>query len=372
MAYLSVPYAILPSIQQTDVDLDDDGNTSSIHRSILSVFKNKRYEWNNMFKNLAGAWCIGSSHGWLVLLDTKATPLLLNPSSSTCIHLPPFPPAFLHPVTQSYFIQYLRKIFIVKAALMHSSSPRNCILAIIYGCHCKLALCKSSTWVKLSDAKRYYYDIVFKNNYLYALAEDGSIEGWDVSQLVPRKILEVRPTMEIDEKEDREFPKELFSMQLYLVMSGEEILLVKRYIGNFVNEDGVAVDEGCLLSSEDTHPLLCPYRTKHFSVYKLDYIKINWEKMKSLKGRILFLGANESVSIPVQALHGCEANSIYFSDDRWDEMNLDYSYGGHDWGVFNLQDGSVKLPIPYEDKINPPPVWVIPSPESIDDSSISS
>ncbi|KAK7258208.1 hypothetical protein RIF29_32732 [Crotalaria pallida] len=361
----SLPYAILPSLQQSgsdDLD-DDDGNKLTMHRSVFSVFENKHHEWKNMFKNLAGAWCVGSSRGWLVLLDINAKPLLLNPSSGTCIHFPPFPPAFFYPVPETYFAKELRKNFVVKVVLNSSppSNNNNCILAMIYGHHGKLAFCcKSSKWVALSNAMKNYYDIVFNDNHLFALAQDGSIERWDVSQETPSKIWYVKPSMEIDEQEEREFSRNLFSSQIYMVISEGEILLVKRYIGNFVKDDGVVVYEGYQSSPKDTTPLICPYRTKHFNVYKL-FDGTKWKKVTSLKDRVLFLGANESISMPIQALPTFEANSIYFSDDRWDEMNLDYSYGGHDWGVFNLQDGNIKLLLPYTNMIKPPPIWVVPT-----------
>jgi hypothetical protein len=59
----------------------------------------------------------------------------------------------------------------------------------------------------------------------------------------------------------------------------------------------------------------------------------------------------------VAANTGCGENLIYFSDDRWEEMNFDYSYGGHDWGVFNLQYSSVsvKLLALYANKMDRPP-----------------
>ncbi|KAL4371945.1 hypothetical protein HN51_016992 [Arachis hypogaea] len=111
---LSVPYLLLP--------------------------KNRRYEWKNILNGShVGAWCVGSSHGWIILLDQNGILLLLNPSSSTTINLPPLPLSFLHPVTYSYFAEYLRKIFIVKAILMFFSSSSSYTLAIIYGFDCKIA-----------------------------------------------------------------------------------------------------------------------------------------------------------------------------------------------------------------------------------------
>ncbi|XP_027368777.1 F-box protein At2g26160-like [Abrus precatorius] len=248
-----------------------------------------------------------------------------------------------------------------------SASHSEYLLVIIYSCQGKIAFCKSATWVELFGATRSYCDIVFKNNYLYALAQDRSVEGWDICQHVPRKILDVKPTMEIDEELETEFSRDLYSIKSYLVKSEGEMLLVIRYIGNFVNDDGAAVDEGYLLSSMDIHPLLCPYQTKHFSVYKFDFRKIKWEKVRSLPDQVLCLGANESMSISVRAFSGCQPNSIYFTDDRWFEMNLDYLYGGHYWACFNLLDRTFNHFSPSAYKLDPPPIWVIPTPDSYHD-----
>ena len=58
----------------------------------------------------------------------------------------------------------------------------------------------------------------------------------------------------------------------------------------------------------------------------------------------------------------CIPDSIYFTDDRWDEMDVDDSYGGHDIGFFNLVDHSIK---PYYHlnlaRIDPPPFWITPN-----------
>ncbi|MED6106666.1 hypothetical protein PIB30_006290 [Stylosanthes scabra] len=155
--FLSVPYALLPSIKQPDdIDDDDDDDPSTVNRSILNLSENKRYEWKNMLRGHVGAWCVGSSHGWIVLLDQNGIPILWHPSSSTSINLPPLPHAFLQPFPYSYFAEHLRKSFIAKAILMCSSSPSSYILAIIFGTDQKIAYCKSATWVKLPDEKQSY------------------------------------------------------------------------------------------------------------------------------------------------------------------------------------------------------------------------
>ena len=55
--------------------------------------------------------------------------------------------------------------------------------------------------------------------------------------------------------------------------TSSDFLIIQGTIGNFVNEEGDVVDESYLLSSSDTQPLVCPYHTKLFCVYKLDFSK---------------------------------------------------------------------------------------------------
>ncbi|XLU62206.1 hypothetical protein S245_021415 [Arachis hypogaea] len=305
---LSVPYLLLPSIHQTHL-IDDDNDLITVDRSIFNLLENRRYERKNILNGShVGAWCVGSSHGWIILLDQNGILLLLNPSSSTTIILPPLLLSFLHPVTYSYFVEYLRKIFIVKVILMFCSSSSSYTLAIIYGSDCKIAYCNSTTWVEISHDKQSYCDIVLKNNYLFALTQDGFIEVWDVCGQIPERLLTLlTPTVEPSDEEDKPYFGDKFSTKLYLVVSEEEILLVTRFIGNFVNDDGLVVEED-LLSYENIQPLIYPYRTKYFIVYKLDIRYNKWEKMNSLDDKILFLGANESVSMNAQACLGGEAN----------------------------------------------------------------
>ncbi|GAU36669.1 hypothetical protein TSUD_15820 [Trifolium subterraneum] len=363
MASLStVPYAILPSLFQ-ETHLDEEDNTSEVHRSIFILFENKRYELSNLFKAHPGAWCVGSSQNFLVFLDNNGCPLLLNPSSNICFNLPHFPNSLIRRASvpsYSYYVEQLRKFFVAKAALMCSPSPSQYTLAIIYGSYplCKIAFSSNrrASWVELFDANRCYCDIVFHNNNLYALTGDCSIEGWDFRQQVPRKILYADyPIMEKDKEEETKFPIDKFSSRLYLVISKGDFFLIERFIGNFVNAYGEVVYEGSNLSYEGNE--VCPYRTKHFSVYKL--VKTRWEKIKSLDGGVIFVGVNESKFVAKNS--GYEGNLIYFSDDRWEEMNLDDSYGGHDWGVFNLEDSSIKFLAPYANKMDPPPIWMVPN-----------
>ncbi|RYR54929.1 hypothetical protein Ahy_A06g030190 [Arachis hypogaea] len=71
---------------------------------------------------------------------------------------------------------------------MFCSSSSSCTLAIIYGSDCKIAYCNSTTWVEITHDKQSYCDIVFSNNYLFALTQDGFIEVWDVCRQIPERL----------------------------------------------------------------------------------------------------------------------------------------------------------------------------------------
>ncbi|XP_041023182.1 putative F-box protein At1g65770 [Juglans microcarpa x Juglans regia] len=129
------------------------------------------------------------------------------------------------------------------------------------------------------------------------------------------------------------FPRNKFFTQSYLVESLGGLLLVDRIVGYFVNSEGIAVDEYDLLIHEDTQPLVCPYRTKLFNVYELDHKQETWKKVESLGDRVIFVGGNYSMSLSIHDLEGCESNTIYFSDDNWNQVDEDYMYGGHDFGM---------------------------------------
>ena len=90
-----------------------------------------------------------------------------------------------------------------------------------------------------------------------------------------------------------------------MVESCGDLLLVVRYIGEFVDWNGTLVREEDRLTEHCTHPKVCPYRTCLFHVYKLDFNEIKWVEMESLGDRALFLSGNQSVSVSAQFFLNC-------------------------------------------------------------------
>ncbi|KAK0608298.1 hypothetical protein LWI29_028482 [Acer saccharum] len=337
--------------------------------------------------------CIGSSHGWMIFLDHKAShPFLVNPFilQQVKIQLPCLNSLLgilkieknieLGEYVIKYYNQaknldsyttHLRQSVLHKSVL--SSDPclgvNNLGVVVIYGRARKLGYCNygDSSWRGLEDGKFMpYSDIICSNNNkLYALGENACVEAWDLldGKCVPTKKMEIElclPTKSAKMFSDSRY---FYVSRLYLVEKLGDLLLVVRYIGEFVNGENKVVHEYDLMTDEDPHPLVCPYKTLLFHVYKLDFDERRWIEVESLGDSAMFLGGSHSVSVCSAVDSGYKKNSIYFTDDYWERMEEDYLYGGHDMGVFSLEDQSVE-PI-YQSggdmKIQPPPCWVAPS-----------
>ena len=53
--------------------------------------------------------------------------------------------------------------------------------------------------------------------------------------------------------------------------------------------------------------------------------------MEFLKDQVVFLGGNQSLSLSTHDFSECKSNSIYFMDNWWSEMDMDYLFGGHNF-----------------------------------------
>lgn len=344
------PWLMLPNGQEDD-------HTS---RCFLNLAENKVYKFENAFEfeGLGNdPWCVGSSHGWLVILDDEANPLVFNPFSRVQIELPLFPNEF-NPI----MIQFLRKKLITKAVLLADPSRcKNFVVVVIYGFLSRLAFCKhgDTTWTNLSDAAdQVYRDIICHNNQLYALDDNLSVKVWDFQGPSLNEIMTIPPlTLLKDVDSTRKFSRDIcVSTQIYLVKTSSELLFIERFIRKSFRELG---------TEDGTQTVVCSYGTKMFYVFKLNLREQRWEKVESLNDQVLFLGGNQSISFSaLDVFNRCKPNSIYFTDDKWnDEYDTEFSYGGHDVGLFNLDDQSITHFFDSDlEKIDPPPFWITPNP----------
>ncbi|GMY26942.1 putative F-box protein At4g22660 [Fagus crenata] len=159
------PWLMLPS--------DQEHNFTTCR--FFNLAENKIYKMKNVFEGLGyDVWCVGSSHGWLVILDDEANPHLFNPFSRVQIQLPLFTDELAN-------VNNLRKSFITKAILLADPSRSNDFVVVMiydYDFASRLAFYKQGdkTWTKLVGANQDYCDIICHDNQLYALADNRSVE----------------------------------------------------------------------------------------------------------------------------------------------------------------------------------------------------
>ncbi|KAG6777722.1 hypothetical protein POTOM_017551 [Populus tomentosa] len=78
------------------------------------------------------------------------------------------------------------------------------------------------------------------------------------------------------------------------------------------------------LIDEDIQPLVCPYWTLQFRLFRMDFEQKPWVDMESLEDRALFIGVNHSALVLVPNCGGHEQNSINFTNDSWGQMTIAY------------------------------------------------
>ncbi|XP_027165935.1 putative F-box protein At5g55150 [Coffea eugenioides] len=353
------PLLLCPLTRETDAEHVRLGACSIKDGTIYDL--NLEFEKpEDVFSASDGFRFIGSSHGWMVAEDKGSELYLMNVFSRTCI---PLPEKGTIPTTQSYgpkFSMIQSPTMIQKAILTANPSlDENYKVIIIYGCREKLAFCGfgDREWVRFSNSDG-YDDVVCYDTLLYALRE-GQIEVWEISDSrSPTKKI----CLECCYTTDSSYPREICCTQWYLAPSLGELLLIERFIGEFVDDQGQLHPEGDLLTDEDSHPLLFPYKTFSFQVYKLNMIEKKLEKVTSLKDQVIFLGGNHGISLSVKDYPEFMPNSIYYTDDYWDRMHEDYLYGGHDFGSYSLEENSIASLVPYcVERFDPTPFWVLPN-----------
>lgn len=369
-------------------------NTSNPGTGIWNIEEKKTYKplkSSTVKKELGGSRCVGSSHGWLVYVDQQAALCLFNPLTLARIHLPTIKPLLslvdIHKAKGDEWVvytskgkgifgtDYLRDRFILKAILSADPFHNNNFSYGVIVIYCnsftnqpisekKLAFwrCGDLTWTPLDGCQEFYCDITCYNNKLFALGLDGSVEVWDFDKsFAIKKTTYIKPcfpqrSVETSQSYGKKFPK-----YLYLVESSGDLLLVVRFIKVFP------------AASRSTSDLICPYMTMLFHVYKMDFNRKEWIPVHSLGDRALFLGnAHHSLSLSTQHVSNVseklQENSIYFTDDYHLRVSVsDISPGGHDLGIFNLEDGGVVTIYHFKSFcVEPTPFWFVPNPWSLE------
>ncbi|WCJ44310.1 ascorbic acid mannose pathway regulator 1 [Euphorbia peplus] len=345
-----LPWLMLPQSQST-----------TSRRAFFNLSSDK-FHFLNLPEASHGRRHCGSSHGWLSILDDSPTILLLNPISRQKLYLPSlssfpnvisfnysdigreyaFPDASGDRFTSS--LRQMRDCFIKKLVL--SSSPvidRNFMAMAILSQTGDLAYCKNGdhSWSIVESGRSFCEDVIFMKGAFFAVNKVGQVAVCDVSCDVARVSF-------------IETPDQVGGDMQYLVDCGGELLLVTRYLDDYVETE-----------IPDLHPNLI-YRTTRFEVFRLDLKETQWVRVTSLGDQTLFIGENTSLSLSSVDFPGCMGNCIYFTDD-YSIANYNGCFGEYDLGIFKLSDGSFE-PLPCYLRAShsrlqwPPPLWVSPNP----------
>ena len=236
--------------------------------------------------------CRGSKHGWLVLTSEEEGNLsvrLYNPFSSINneIELPPLTyVTVLHEVSAT--LHYVDTNFVsLKKAFPSknpTSNPNDYVVIGIIGAQCRLAFCKPSdkAWSILPSQWQDFEDVTYYKGLFYAVRYRGEIiainfSATDDSSTQQHPMPEVKrvaplPPSDIDGCIGR-----------YIVESSGDLLQVQRFYDTMRDDDHIV--------------------TNTFRVFKLvldheqDGENSKWIEVKTLDGRMLFLGDNASFSL---------------------------------------------------------------------------
>lgn len=141
-------------------------------------------------------------------------------------------------------------------------------------------------------------------------------------------------------------PRQVGADMQYLVSSGDDLLLISRYLD--LDYDSDSVEE--------------LYRTVGFEVFSMDWGGPRWEKVNDLGDRMLFIGQNSSLSFSASDFPGSVGNCIYFTDD-YSELNYESAFAECDSGIFRLSDRSIEGQWNSRSREHwPTPIWVSPDP----------
>ncbi|KAL8038100.1 hypothetical protein ABFX02_11G082100 [Erythranthe guttata] len=342
---------------------------------------------------------LGSSHGWLVLLNKRNCDLLLsNPVSNRHIKLPPI---HILPIPKSDLRRCLGCVS--KVIINCSPDDLNCRAVMIFGPSNRLAFCvpghNTSGWTPIGattykdeegrNIAREYEDVVYSTtkHLFFGVTKSGDFEAWDLRDpLAPKMtLLNKEGNNRVYErnyvyKSDKELHLKMMCEPLqHLVMAptpnnsgggGEEeqvLLGLNRYVMIQVRPDGSYVDD----HEPRDNGIKYPYMTIAFDVHKYDVDADSVTYMDgSLDGLSLFVGGNHSFALPAAGDYPeLKPNSIYFTDSlglQYFNTDSKEPYGGHDIGIYDYRDATIS-PCYYPcdvkslEKITPPPIWFTPA-----------
>lgn len=338
--------------------LDEDDtipNPAGIRR-FFSLSECKTYEL--AVPEACGRMCCTSTGGYILTLGTDLKMHLVDPWTRDKIRLPSMNKFNVNCLQgRDWPAEHKRNFFIWKVCLSWSSSPlkrrieknEDCTALAFYGAGRRPAYVKldgkynpRTRWTTIWCKWWPFNDAVFYKGRFHAVNHRGDVVVLDLEKLKGEMIA---PT---PSSEDECTPHGS------LVESNGDLLQVQRFRFPLQGEAEAKL-------FEETGRL--SYKTFYFKVFKMVAEEGpaggKWEAVKSLGGRSLFVGLNNTFCVEASSLMGCKENCIYFTDD----YRLGILDGrGHDMGVYNMEDGSI-TPLPFPGELlswYSPPLWIAP------------
>ncbi|OAY50511.1 F-box protein SKIP23 [Manihot esculenta] len=276
--------------------------------------------------------CCGCSHGWLVMVEDTPSIFLLNPLTKARIELPSlstfpnFPTEVVYQNCRNLNENFnrnvklrIRESYIRKAIISEDPSmvTNFTVMAIYHTVNDNenLAFCRSGdhSWSTINETSPgpHYKDIMFHAGKFYVVDDKGRVSICNTDE----------PSSMIHVAESPPVPPKMGYKQWYLGSLDQDLLLLGRF-----RNYGVPNYE---------------YQTRRFVVYKLDASKLTWLELDGLDDKIFFLGWNCFHSISALDYKNCKGNCIYFTDDNFGVCS-DFPWEGHDFGIFDFDDGVIK------------------------------
>jgi len=286
--------------------------------------------------------CCGSSHGWLATIDEKFVITWVNPFKDVA-------PISLPMIDVYHSFKNYTEFNVQKVTLSVDpiTSPNDYVVVAIYTTHGCLAFIKAGQefWTYIQDTDHFgFIDITFLNGLVYSVTCWKKIvcfdlcyssDPWGREQRIPNVLLQ--------RSDDA-----TYSPLTYLVKSLEgELWMVRRFI-NRVNN----INKG----------------TNSLHVFKLELNDkgeklMHLSKLESLGDNVLFVGDGDSMSISASYFSSyVQKDSIYYSDNYYNELPVPYPRGPFDMGISNVKNGSLGVHCPYKPYLKgmTPPIWVVP------------
>ncbi|KMT13202.1 hypothetical protein BVRB_4g086060 [Beta vulgaris subsp. vulgaris] len=310
-----------------------------------------------------GARCWGSSCGWVVTFDLNLEFHLLNPLTKARISLPPQPTMPHYDVFDGNDSHWMRQYYVDKAHVLidaERDSDDDWIVIASHGCfdgYIAYVRPGDQAWTPLVNSeinkgdtvRARAHDVVQWGSQLLIMFYEGTLGYCDMSALrdsQPAMIMEYLPApLEILEE------LRLGLYRIYLVESFGDLLMVLRY-------------------KEEVHDPNDPtewdytvcYRTVGFEVYKLNFGAKTWEEVDDLGDVAIFVGNNSSMSVHASGTYNCKCNCVYFTDDEWQFWGEPTLFGGHDIGLYDMENSVIEKVYDGDDVHSSfcAPLWFMP------------